>query len=94
MIKSVTYHLHPTYDISVVKVRKAPFILSRCAWGYFVVKIEIEFNQATNLPLKVLEYELCFDFARSEKYFTIDLPDSKITKKSKSVVNKQRIWKS
>ena len=42
-IKSVTYHLHPTFRQPVIKVTKAPFLLSRIGWGYFEIKMVIEF---------------------------------------------------
>ena len=42
-IKSVTYHLHPTFKPSVIKVSEAPFLLSRVGWGYFEVEMVVEF---------------------------------------------------
>ena len=36
-IKSVTYHLHPTFKPSKIKVSEAPFLLSRIGWGWFTV---------------------------------------------------------
>ena len=36
-IKSVTYHLHPTFRPNKIKVTEAPFLLSRLGWGYFEV---------------------------------------------------------
>ena len=36
-IKSVTYHLHPTFTPSKIKVEEAPFLLSRVGWGYFEI---------------------------------------------------------
>ena len=42
-IKTVTYHLHPTFKPSVIKVDKAPFLLSRIGWGYFEVEFDVEF---------------------------------------------------
>lgn len=42
-IKSVTYHLHPTYRVNKIKVTEAPFLLSRTAWGYFEISMDIEF---------------------------------------------------
>ena len=42
-IKSVTYHLHPTFKPSVIKVSEAPFLLSRVGWGYFGIEMDIEF---------------------------------------------------
>ena len=42
-IKSVTYHLHPTFKPSDITVKEAPFLLSRLGWGYFDVEMDIEF---------------------------------------------------
>ena len=42
-IKSVTYHLHPSFFPSVVKLTEPPFLLSRQGWGAFVVTCEVEF---------------------------------------------------
>ena len=42
-IKSVTYHLHPTFKPSVIKVEQPPFLLSRIGWGYFDIDFDVEF---------------------------------------------------
>lgn len=42
-IKSVTYHLHPTFRQNKIKVSEAPFLLSRLGWGYFDVEMDVEF---------------------------------------------------
>ena len=42
-IKSVTYHLHPTFKPSKIKVSEAPFLLSRIGWGLFDIEMDIEF---------------------------------------------------
>ena len=42
-IKSVTYHLHPSFKPNVIKVTKAPFLIARVGWGYFDVDFDIEF---------------------------------------------------
>ena len=49
-IESVTYHLHPTFKPSVIKVTEYPFILSRLGWGYFEVHMEIVFKAWLKLP--------------------------------------------
>ena len=61
IIKSVTYHLHPTFKPSVIKVEEAPFLLSRVGWGYFDVEVDIEFQKSTGLGLKKVVHELCFN---------------------------------
>ena len=43
IIKSVTYYLHRSYKVRKIKVRQAPFELSRLAWGYFDIDMDIEF---------------------------------------------------
>ena len=60
-IKSVTYHLHPTFKPSVIKVTEAPFLLSRVGWGWFDIPMDIEFQPWTKLPKMTLEHELCFE---------------------------------
>ena len=42
-IRSVTYHLNPTFKKPVIKVTQPPFILSRDSWGDFELKIVVEF---------------------------------------------------
>ena len=42
-IKSVTYHLHPSFAKNKIKVTEAPFLLSRVGWGYFEITMDIEF---------------------------------------------------
>ena len=60
-IKSVTYHLHESFSQNVIKVEEAPFLLARVGWGYFDVKIDIEFQPWTGLKKHTLVHELCFD---------------------------------
>ena len=60
-IKSVTYHLHPTFRVNKIKVSEAPFLLSRVGWGYFTIQMDIEFQAWTKQPVMRLEHELCFD---------------------------------
>ena len=60
-IKSVTYHLHPTFTPSKIKVTEAPFLLSRIGWGYFTIQMDVEFQKWTNLPVIQLEHELSFN---------------------------------
>ena len=60
-IKSVTYHLHPTFTPSVIKVEEAPFLLSRLGWGWFTVEFEVEFHDWTKLGKIKMEHELCFE---------------------------------
>ena len=59
-IRSITYHLHPTYPESSIKVAKPPFELSRLAWGWFEVRFEIEFQPGTGLSKKDLHHTLIF----------------------------------
>ena len=60
-VESVTYHLHPTFKPNVIKVEKAPFLLSRIGWGYFEVEIDIVFKKSTGLPPKKMTHELNFE---------------------------------
>ena len=62
-IKSVTYHLHPTFKPSKITVSEAPFLLSRLGWGYFEVEMDVEFQPSTGLGTKKLKHMLSFDDA-------------------------------
>ena len=42
-IKSVTYRLHPSFTPNVIKLDKAPFLISRIGWGYFDIIVDVEF---------------------------------------------------
>lgn len=43
-IKKVTYTLHSSYNNSRINVvETAPFLLTKMAWGYFEIQIEVEF---------------------------------------------------
>ena len=59
-IKSVTYHLHPTFKPKDIQVKEAPFLLSRLGWGYFDVEFDVEFQKWTELGTRKLVHELCF----------------------------------
>ena len=60
-IKTVTYHLHPTYAVNKFKLKEAPFLLSRVAWGYFEIEVDIEFQDWTRLNTLKLYHMLSFD---------------------------------
>mmetsp|Transcript_17667 Transcript_17667/g.51421 ORF Transcript_17667/g.51421 Transcript_17667/m.51421 type:complete len:177 (-) Transcript_17667:30-560(-) len=60
-IKSVTYHLHPTFCPSKIKVTDAPFLLCRHGWGYFQVQMDIEFRESTGIGVHILEHMLSFE---------------------------------
>ena len=60
-IKSVTYHLHPTFRPNKIKVTEAPFLLSRLGWGYFPVEFDVEFHEWTKLGTVKMEHMLSFD---------------------------------
>ena len=60
-IKSVTYHLHPTFRVNKIKLTEAPFLLSRVGWGTFDIKIDIEFQDSTGLGTKRMNHGLTFE---------------------------------
>ena len=60
-IKSVTYHLHPTFKVNKIKLTEAPFLLSRVGWGYFEIQMDIEFQEWTKLKTLRMEHMLSFD---------------------------------
>lgn len=38
-IKSVEFHLHPTFTPPVVKITRPPFEVERLGWGWFYIKV-------------------------------------------------------
>ena len=59
-INRVKYTLHPTYAKNMLNVYDPPFSLTRLAWGWFDVTIEITFQKRTGLPNAVLVHTLRF----------------------------------
>ena len=72
-IKSVTYHLHPTFTPNKIKVEQAPFLLSRVGWGYFEITMDVEFTKVTGLGTRTLTHELCFENKGKTQSFMIDV---------------------
>jgi YEATS domain-contaning protein 2 len=53
-IKKVIYHLHPAYKDNRVELPEHAYMLSRTAFGAFVIGCEIIFQEWTNLqPLRI-----------------------------------------
>jgi transcription initiation factor IIF auxiliary subunit len=75
-IESVTYHLHPTFKVNVIKVSEAPFLLSRVGWGTFDVTMKIKFHAKWKIPAVELVHELSFDGKGNQKSIMMDVPDS------------------
>lgn len=44
-IRSVTFKLHPTFSPSEIRVKKAPFEVTKKGWGTFEVSIEIKLKK-------------------------------------------------
>ena len=74
-IKSVTYHLHPTFRPSKIKVTEAPFLLSRIGWGYFTITMDIEFQAWTKLPVLQLDHELSFNNKGHTQSILLEIDD-------------------
>ena len=72
-IKSVTYHLDPSFKPSVFKVTEAPFNLSRVGWGYFEIEIEVEFQEKFQLPIKKLSHMLSFENEGHTQNITLEI---------------------
>ena len=49
-VKSVTFHLHPDFSQSRIKLTDAPFTVTRNGWGEFEVEVDIEFQDWTKVP--------------------------------------------
>lgn len=74
-IKSVTYHLHPTYPEPVVKTEKPPFELTKLAWGWFEVRFEIVFQPTTGVKKRNLHHTLIFSGTGQTKSIMIEIDD-------------------
>jgi len=72
-VKSVTYHLHPTFKPSKIKVEEAPFLLSRVGWGYFGIEMDVEFKPSTGLGTKKLNHMLDFEGAGKTQSFLLEV---------------------
>ena len=59
-IKSVTYHLDPVYKNNIIVVTEPPFLLSRSAFGEFVLKAIVTFNPKTELEPVTINHLLSF----------------------------------
>jgi len=84
LIKSVTYHLDPDFKPSVIKVSKAPFLLSRIGWGDFTLDIDIEFQWWTGLKTQRIEHDLSFDGKGKTHSLTLEVPADALEKNIKS----------
>jgi YEATS domain-containing protein 4 len=60
-IEYVVYYLHPSYKINAIKVLKSPFLLSRTAFGEFVIGIEIHFRDWSGLNPIRIDHQLSFN---------------------------------
>lgn len=74
-IKSVTYHLHPTFKPNKIKVTEPPFLLSRVGWGWFEVEMDLEFQESTGLGTKRLCHMLCFENKGKTQSVLLELSD-------------------
>jgi len=76
-VESVVYELHPTYKVNIIKTSKAPFTLTRCAWGYFQVKMTIKFRREWNQPEVVLKHMLKFKEGGLSKSILLEVEEPK-----------------
>jgi hypothetical protein len=60
-IKEVRYELHPTYKISKITIKEAPFMLSRCAYGSFNIEATVVFQPWTKAKPLLINHMLSYD---------------------------------
>lgn len=60
-IAHVTFHLHPTFHVNVIRVDKAPFAIRRRGWGTFPVRMVVEDVYG---GVHELSHDLRFDVAQ------------------------------
>lgn len=76
-IKQVTYELHPTYRDNIIKVTEAPFAIRRLAYGYFDLKMTVEFKAFTGLKPMNITHSLVFNDSFTEKTEYMEINDMK-----------------
>ena len=92
-IKSVTYHLDPTFRPKDIKVSQAPFLLSRNGWGVFDVEFDVEFQPWTELGTKKFIHELCFKDKGKTHTFIIDVDLDKDPSKDEKALTAEALAK-
>jgi hypothetical protein len=60
VIRKVTFGLHPTFGVSEIEVKSAPFAMTKVGWGTFDIPVKIDFCAWTKLKPLELTHELKF----------------------------------
>jgi hypothetical protein len=60
-IEKVVYHLHPCYVEKRIEIRSHPYLLSRTAFGKFIVGCEIWFSAWTEMQPMRIDHLLSFE---------------------------------
>jgi transcription initiation factor IIF auxiliary subunit len=72
-IAAVAFHLHPTFNPSIVIVEQAPFRITRTGWGEFVVRVVVTF-----VDNSTIETSAELDFSSPRKAFDLLVNQRKI----------------
>jgi transcription initiation factor IIF auxiliary subunit len=73
-IKKVTYFIHHAHRMNEIAIMEPPFLLSRSAFGKFIVKLEITFQDWMDLEKVTVDHALKFTESGSIFEKLIDTP--------------------
>eukprot|EP00347_Sterkiella_histriomuscorum_P016628 403352460 len=78
-IQKVRFGLHPTFGVTEIDVKSAPFQMTRIGWGVFNIPIEIFFRRDTGKKETIkLDHYLSFQGQGSSRIFTIAFDKEKL----------------
>ena len=79
LVESITFTLHPTYASPVITVKKAPWMQSKIAYGWFDLTMRVKFQKWTKLDdlelIHTLEFTKKGKFEKSKVFITQDTFD-------------------
>eukprot|EP00004_Rigifila_ramosa_P019982 TRINITY_DN515_c0_g1_i3.p1 TRINITY_DN515_c0_g1~~TRINITY_DN515_c0_g1_i3.p1 ORF type:complete len:1428 (-),score=387.83 TRINITY_DN515_c0_g1_i3:50-4333(-) len=79
VVRQCVFHLHPTFNPSVLTLTKEPFHLQRVGWGYFEVTIDLHFHSIFNAPVVTLTHMLTFRPGGAFKLYDLRFVDGVVT---------------
>jgi len=90
-IQKTIFHLHPTFNPNKVTLEKAPFSFTRIGWGYFTIRVEVQFQKWTGLDTMQLDHTLCFEGEGKSGRVTIEMPKDAILKNANAWAASQHV---
>lgn len=66
-IKSVTFHLHPSFENPVRVLEKPPFELTEHGWGEFTYRVKVHFHDSREQPIELTHTLQLFPANKSDE---------------------------